>query len=64
MGKYGSGDGKFSTPSALALVPGVGLVVREMAGHRLQFFASLDGIAVTPITVAGGWMVGVVPGAL
>jgi hypothetical protein len=57
LGKYGSGDGKFRTPSALALVPGVGLVVREMAGQRLQFFASLD------ITVAGGWMVGVVPGA-
>ena len=39
LGKYGSGDGEFDDPSALALVPGLGLVVREMGnGGRLQVF--------------------------
>jgi DNA-binding beta-propeller fold protein YncE len=39
LGKYGSGDGKFKDPSALALVPGLGLVVREMGNEgRFQVF--------------------------
>jgi hypothetical protein len=29
LGKQGSGDGEFGCPTALALVPGLGLVVRE-----------------------------------
>ncbi len=29
LGKFGSGDGEFTRPAALALVPGVGLVVRD-----------------------------------
>ncbi len=33
------GTGEFSGPCALALVPGLGLVVREDSGMRLQFFA-------------------------
>jgi hypothetical protein len=38
LGKYGSGDGKFKDPSALALVPGLGLVVREIHNDRFQVF--------------------------
>ncbi len=36
LGKRGSGDGDFEFPSALALVPGLGLVVREY--NRCQVF--------------------------
>jgi hypothetical protein len=38
LGKWGSGDGEFKLPSALALVPGLGLVVREILNERLQVF--------------------------
>ena len=39
LGKRGSGDGEFKVPSALALVPGLGLVVREISnGGRFQVF--------------------------
>jgi hypothetical protein len=38
LGKFGSGDGEFSCPSALALVPGLGLVVRESMNGRFQVF--------------------------
>jgi hypothetical protein len=39
LGKKGSGDGEFCFPSALALVPGLGLVVREMGNEgRFQVF--------------------------
>ncbi len=39
LGKWGSGDGEFSYPTALALVPGLGLVVREAGnGGRFQVF--------------------------
>jgi hypothetical protein len=39
LGKWGSRDGQFMDPSALALVPGLGLVVREISnGGRLQVF--------------------------
>ncbi len=37
-GRYGSGDGEFEFPSALAVVPGLGLVVRERGNERLQVF--------------------------
>jgi hypothetical protein len=37
-GGYGSGDGEFSVPTALAVVPGLGLVVRELVNARLQVF--------------------------
>jgi hypothetical protein len=43
LGKGGRGDGEFFAPSALALVPGLGLVVRDRT--RLQFFATPDAIA-------------------
>ena len=38
LGKRGSGDGEFYSPSALALVPGLGLVVRECINDRFQVF--------------------------
>jgi hypothetical protein len=43
----GSADGEFTNPSALALVPGQGLVVRELGnGGRFQFFATHDAVAM------------------
>ncbi len=45
VGERGSGDGEFNRPFAMALVPGLGLVVREYHnGGRLQLFATADGI--------------------
>jgi hypothetical protein len=37
-GGYGRGDGEFCVPTALAVVPGLGLVVREWGNDRLQVF--------------------------
>jgi hypothetical protein len=37
-GGYGSGDGEFGYPSTLAVVAGLGLVVRECGNPRLQVF--------------------------
>jgi len=37
-GGHGSGDGEFDVPTALAVVPGLGLVVREWFNGRLQVF--------------------------
>jgi hypothetical protein len=37
-GGDGSGDGEFCVPTALAVVPGLGLVVREYYNERLQVF--------------------------
>ncbi len=37
-GGEGSGDGEFHAPTALAVVPGLGLVVREYGNDRLQVF--------------------------
>jgi hypothetical protein len=38
LGKGGRGDGEFDCPSALALVPGLGLVVRAITNDRFQVF--------------------------
>ncbi len=38
LGKWGSGDGEFNSLSALARVPGLGLVVREILNDRFQVF--------------------------
>mgnify|MGYP002143860403 CR=1 FL=1 len=46
LGKEGSRDGEFLYPSALALVPGLGLVVREFANSRVQVFATPEVIAM------------------
>ncbi len=60
----GPGDsGEFSLPSALALVPGLGLVVREFGRGRLQFFKTPDAIAMSSMSaVRVGWMAAVARG--
>jgi hypothetical protein len=46
-GGWGSADGEFDFPVALATVPGIGLVVREhFNGGRLQVFATPDAMAM------------------
>jgi hypothetical protein len=64
LGKYGTGDGVFCCPLALALVPGLGLVVRELGNYgRLQFFATPDTIAMASMSASRvGWMVAVARG--
>jgi hypothetical protein len=58
LGKGGSGDGQFSCPSALALVPDLGLAVREVENNgRLQFFATPDAIAMASMSaVRVAWL--------
>jgi hypothetical protein len=65
LGEFGSGDGELEAPSALALVPGLGLVVQDSAeGGRLQIFATPDTIAMASMSAARvGWMVAVARGA-
>jgi hypothetical protein len=50
LGRAGRGmgvdDGEFSFPSTLAVVPGLGLVVREWFNERLQVFATSDTMAM------------------
>ncbi len=57
-GGKGSGDGEFDFPVALAVVPGLGLVVREVGnGGRLQLFATPDTIAMATMShVRVAWM--------
>ena len=64
LGKRGSGDGEFQYPSALALVPGLGLVVRDIAdGGRVQVFATPDAIAMASMSALRvAWMVAVARG--
>jgi hypothetical protein len=64
LGKFGMGDGGFCCPSALAAVPGLGLVVRELGNNgRLQFFATPDTIAMASMSASRvGWMVAVARG--
>ena len=65
LGKVGSGDGDFNCPAALALVPGLGLVVREEGNRgRLQFLATPDSIAMASMSAARvAWMGAVARGA-
>ena len=60
----GSGDGHLRLPATVALVPGLGLVVREFGGGgAIQLFATPDAIAMasmSPHRVA--WMVVVARG--
>ncbi len=58
LGKLGHGDGEFSCPTAVALVPGLGLVVRDCGG--LQFFATPEVVAMASMSAARvAWMVAV-----
>ena len=62
--RLGMGGNDFHFPSALALVHGVGLVVRELGNTRLQIFATPDAIAMSSMSaVRVGWMVAVARGA-
>jgi hypothetical protein len=64
VGEFGDGDGELESPSALALVPGLGLVVRETGNRRLQFFATPDTIAMASMSAPRvAWMVAVARGA-
>jgi hypothetical protein len=57
-GGYGRGDGEFLGPAALAVVPGLGLVVREYGNRRLQVFATPDTIAMAAMShMRVAWMV-------
>lgn len=65
LGRSGKGLGEFVNPISLAIVPGLGLVVRESFGQRLQVFATPDDVAMatmSPTRVA--WMVAVGRGIL
>ncbi len=65
LGEYGFGDGQFTTPSSIALVPGLGLAVREAGTNgRVQLFATPDAIAMASMSaVRVGWLVAVARGA-
>ncbi len=61
----GPGDYNICLPAALARVPGLGLVVRELGFWCRQVFAIPDEVlmaTMSPLRV--GWMVGVVKGGL
>jgi DNA-binding beta-propeller fold protein YncE len=64
LGRVGDGDGEFTYPTALALVPDLGLVVREEGNDgRVQVFATPDDIAMASMSAwRVGWMVTVVRG--
>ena len=66
LGKWGTWDGEFMWPSALALVPGLGLVVRELDnGGRVQVFVTPDAIAMASMSARRvAWMVAVVRGVV
>ena len=64
-GGHGSGDGEFNCPTAVAVVPGLGLVVRECGNERLQVFATPDAIAMAAMScMRVAWMVAVAQAAL
>jgi hypothetical protein len=59
-GGFGRGDGEFFFPTAVAVVPGLGLVVREYGNERLQVFASPDAIAIAAMShLRVAWIVAV-----
>jgi hypothetical protein len=66
LDERGSGYGGFQYPSALALVPGLCLVVRDAAqGGRLQVFATPDAIAMSFMSAwRVAWMVAVARGCI
>ena len=56
-GGSGSGDGEFCYPVALALVPGLGLVVQEYNDGRLQVFSTPDMVAMQRMShIRVAWM--------
>jgi hypothetical protein len=60
LGKCGRRDGEFWYPAALAVMPGLGLVVREDDGRRLQVFATPDILAMATMScMRAAWLVAV-----
>ena len=56
-GGSGSVNGEFDGPTALALVPGLGLIVREFYTDRLQVFSTPDMLAMWAMSgIRVGWM--------
>jgi hypothetical protein len=57
-GGKGRGDGEFTGPSALAVLPSLGLVVREWGNRgRLQMFATPDTVAMAAMScMRVAWM--------
>ena len=52
LGAPGSGHGELIFPSAVAFVPGLGLIVREYGnGGRVQLFATPDAVAMAAMSV-------------
>ena len=66
LGQRGTGvtvPVQFRFPSALALVPGLGLVVRESIGGRIHCFVDPDAIAMSAMSACRvSWMVAVMRG--
>jgi hypothetical protein len=64
-GVWGSGHGELGSLAALAVVPGLGLVVREVGNLRLQVFATPNTIAMASMShVRVAWMCVVARGVL
>jgi hypothetical protein len=62
---HGSGDVEFRYPSALAVVPGLGLVVREDSNGRLQVFVNSATVAMAAMScMRVAWMVAMVRAVL
>ena len=56
-GGLGSVDGELYGPAALALVPGLGLIVRDCWNSRLQVFSTPDMLAMRAMSaIRVGWM--------
>ena len=66
VGEGDARDGELTSPSALALVPSLGLVVRELGGGgRVHFFGTPDAIAMASMSCCRvGWFVAVARGTL
>jgi hypothetical protein len=64
-GRYVGDDGQWFVPVTLALVPSLGMVLRELDlfDGRLQFFSKLDAVAMDSLSPHRvGWMVAVARG--
>jgi hypothetical protein len=66
VGEGDARDGELTSPSALALVPSLGLVVRELgSGGRVRFFGTPDAIAMASMSCCRvGWFAAVARGTL
>ena len=60
LDNIGTSDGELAFPCTLALVPGLGLAVRDGEGDRLQVFATQDTIAMASMSdYRVAWLVAV-----